>query len=172
MNIKSPNIDEFLAKIESLKEKAGVDLSTAEDLSLAVMNLISLEEHFFFTAVKTKKDEFFDTAQEIRGIRKELLAELMPKHEGETWCISKHLLSTTMRLIEVGNKLQSENKKDKAKKMFEKSYKIYSIFWSLKLKLIDGRLIKDTAKNGSTSLTAGSATLDDLVSKLADCCNE
>lgn len=164
MNIKPPTIDEFLAKIESFKEKEGVDLSTAEDLSLAVMNLISLEEHFFFTGMKTKKDEYFDTSQEIRSIRKELLAKLMPNHEGETWCISKHLLSATMRLIEVSNKLQSENKKDEAKKMFEKAYKFYSIFWALKLKLISGQLIKDTAKNSSQ--------LEDLVSKLANCCDE
>ena len=159
-----PSIDEFLIKIESLKEKSGVDLSTTEDLSLAVMNLISLEEHFFFTGVKIKKDEYFDTAEEIRGLRKELLKELMPNHEGETWCISKHLLSSSMRLIEVGNKLQSENKKDQAKIMFERAYKIYSIFWALKLKLIDGQLINNEAKTSSN--------LEDLVGKLANCCNE
>ena len=159
-----PTIDEFLIKIESLKEKSGVDLSTTEDLSLAVMNLISLEEHFFFTGVKIKKDEYFDASEEIRNLRKELLKELMPNHEGETWCISKHLLSSTMRLIEVGNKLQSENKKDEAKKMFERAYKVYSIFWALKLKLIDSRLIKNTVKENSN--------LEDLVGKLADCCNE
>ena len=62
-------LEEFLKKIESIKEKAGVDLTTAEDLSIAVMNLISLEEHFFFTAEKTKKSEYFDTAQEIREMR-------------------------------------------------------------------------------------------------------
>ena len=157
-------IDEFLIKIETLKEKAGVDLSTTEDLSLAVMNLISLEEHFFFTGVKLSKDEYFDSSNEIRNLRKELLQELMPNHEGETWCISKHLLSSTMRLIEVGNKLQTENKKDDAKKMYKRAYKVYSIFWALKLKLIDGQLIKDTAK--------GSSNLEDLVGKLADCCNE
>lgn len=164
MKTKKLTIEEFLIKIESLKEKAGVDLSTTEDLSLAVMNLISLEEHFFFTGVKIKKDEYFETSNEIRNLRKELLKELMPNHEGETWCISKHLLSTTMRLIEVGNKLSSENKKDEAKIMFERAYKIYSIFWALKLKLLDGQLIKDTAK--------GSSNLDNLVSRLADCCNE
>lgn len=157
-------MDEFLAKIESLKEKAEVDLSTAEDLSMAVMNLISLEEHFFFTGVKTKKDEYFDTSQEIRAVRKGLLAVLMPKHEGETWCIGKHLLATTMRLIEVGNKLQSEGKKDEAKIMFEKAYKIYSIFWAIKLQLISGHKIKVAAKSSSQ--------LEDLVNKLADCCDE
>jgi len=152
-------IDEFMKKIDSLKDKAGVDLSTAEDLSMAVMNLISLEEHFFFTGVKTKKDEYFDTSLEIREIRKSLLAKLMPNNEGETWCISKHLLATTMRLIEVGNKLNSESKKDKAKEN-----KVYSIFWALKLKLITGEKIKETAKDSSQ--------LEDLVAKLANCCDE
>ena len=164
MDKQTPSLEEFLAKIAALKQKSGVDLSTAEDLSLAVMNLISLEEHFFFTGVKTGNDSYFDTSQEVRGMRKELLAQLMPKHEGETWCISKHLLSTTMRLVEVGNKLQSEGKKPEAKQMFEKAYKVYSIFWALKLELISGSTIKNTA--------AGSATLEDLVSKLADCCDE
>jgi len=153
-----------MEKIDSLKDKAGVDLSITEDLSLAVMNLISLEEHFFFTGVKTKEDEYFDTSLEIREVRKDLLAELMPNNEGETWCISKHLLATTMRLIEVGNKLNSENRKDKAKEMFEKAYKVYSIFWALKLKLITGEKIQQTAKNSSK--------LEDLVAKLANCCDE
>lgn len=157
-------MEEFLAKIESHKDKAGVDLSTSEDLSLVVMNLVSLEEHFFFTGVKTKKDEYFDTSLEIREMRKKLLKELMPEHEGETWCISKHLLSTTMRLIEVGNKLQQEDQKDRAKEKFIQAYKIYSIFWALKLKLLTGKKIQETAKN--------SLQFEDLVTKLADCCNE
>ena len=69
-----------------------------------------------------------------------------------------------MRLIEVGNKLQSENQKDEAKKMFQKAYKIYSIFWALKLKLITGEKLQKTAKESSQ--------LEDLVTKLADCCDE
>ena len=76
-----PTMDEFLSKIESLKEKAGVDITTTEDLSIAVMNLISLEEHFFFTGMKTGKDEYFDTTLEIREVRKGLLAQLMPENE-------------------------------------------------------------------------------------------
>lgn len=157
-------LEEFLKKIESSKEKAGVDLTTAEDLSVAVMNLVSLEEHFFFTGMKTKKDHYFDLIQEIRSERKKLLAELMPKNEGETWCIAKHLLAATMRLVEVGNKLQSEGEKTKAKEMFQSAYKIYSLFWALKLQLVKGREIKEATK--------GSGTLEDLVAKLADCCDE
>jgi hypothetical protein len=97
-------------------------------------------------------------------MRKKLLAELMPNNEGETWCISKHLLSGTMRIIEVGNKLNSEGKKEKAKEMFEKAYQVYSIFWALKLKLISGEKVQLTAKNSSH--------LEDLVTNLANCCDE
>ena len=146
--------NDLLEKIERIRkdaDSAGVDLSTTEDLSIAVMNLISLEEHFFFTGVKTGKDGYFGTAEDVREIRKDLLAKLMPEHEGETWCASKHLLAATMRLIEVGNKLQSTAseiehtgnvdmtlaKRMEAKAMFERAYKIYSIFWALKLKLVE-----------------------------------
>jgi hypothetical protein len=156
--------EEFMAKIEQARKEGGVDLSTAEDLSLAVMNLISLEEHFFFTTMKTGKDEYLDTSAEIRNMRKELLAKLMPNHEGETWCASKHLLSATMRLIEVGNKLQSEGKKEEALLMFKKAYQTYSIFWALKLKLVDVKGIAKSAEKVDR--------LDDLVTKLADCCKE
>lgn len=166
------SLEQFLAHVERARKEGGVDLSTAEDLSLAVMNLISLEEHFFFTGAKTSKDEYFDTAEEIRGMRKTLLAELMPHHEGETWCISKHLLSATMRLVEVGNKLQSEGKKPEAKQMFERAYKVYSIFWALKLQLITGTQIKEEAQGVSASPAVDAARLEDLVTKLVDCCDE
>jgi hypothetical protein len=158
-------MEEFLAKIKALKEEAGVDLSTAEDLSLAVMNLVSLEEHFYFTAVKTDKDAYFDTALEVRELRKKLLAELLPHHEGETWCAAKHLLAATMRLIEVGNKLQATGDQVKAKTMFERAYKVYAIFWALKLKLV--------AVGKAAPAVAGAAwSLKDLTSKLAECCDE
>ena len=164
MNKKILTLDEFMVKIENFKKNAPVDLSIAEDLSLAVMNLISLEEHFFFPALKTKDDSYFDSSLEIREMRKKLLAELVPNHLGETWCISKHLLGGTMRLIEVGNKFYSEGNKEKAKNMFEQAYKIYSIFWALKLKLITGEKIKNTAKED--------LPFDDLVNKLVHCCDE
>ena len=154
-----------MVKVELLKNKAGVDLSTTEDLSLAVMNLISLEEHFFFTGAKTKNDHYYDISAEIRELRKELLAKLMPNNEGETWCISKHLLSSSMRLIEVGNKLKTDKRDIEAKEMFERAYKIYSIFWALKLGLVNAKSVDENKSQDKWQL-------EDLVSKLADCCKE
>src|SRR6266567_1119815 len=101
---KMINMDELLKKVNQIKESGSFDLSMEEDLSIAVMNLVSLEEHFYFTGEKTGKPEYFDLLIQVREIRKRLLAKMIDQHEGETWCISKHLLAATMRLIEVGTK--------------------------------------------------------------------
>lgn len=158
--------DILLKKIEEMKKSGNIDLSVEEDLSLAIMNLISLEEHFFFTGVKTEKSEYFDLLSETRNMRKELLTKVMDKNEGETWCISKHLLATVARLIEVGAKLHSDNKKAEAKEIYDKAYKMYSIFWALRLKLIDVSGFKKIAADEKPW------TFQDIVDKLVDCCDE
>ena len=156
----------LLEKVEKMKQSGSVDLSTEEDLSIAIMNLISIEEHFFFTGVKTKKSEYFDFLIEVRNARKELLAKMMDKNEGETWCISKHLLAATMRLIEVGTKFHSDGKQAEAKEIFDKAYKIYSVFWALRLKLINTSEFKKIAASEKPW------TFEDIVDKLVDCCDE
>lgn len=161
--------EDFVKLVEKLRGEKSADLSMAEDLSIAVMNLISLEEHFFFTAEKTGKDSYFDTVIDVREVRKEALKQLVGSHEGETWCATKHLLATTMRLIEVGVKLQSDGKKEEAKKTFDNAYKIYSIFWALRLKLIS---VKDVVKPEGKEDKNKPWTIEDLTTKLADCCNE
>ncbi len=166
MNEEQNKFQELIKKIERMKKSGEIDLSTEEDLSIAVMNLISLEEHFFFTNAKTGKEDYLDLLKETREIRKSLLKRLVDKHEGETWCISKHLLGTTMRLIEVGTKLYSDNKKEEAKEIFNKAHELYAVFWGLRLKLIDLPEIKEAAKNEKPW------TLKDILNKLVDCCDE
>ncbi len=156
----------LLQKIEARKKAGTIDLSTDEDLSIAVMNLISLEEHFFFTGIKTGKDEYFDLLREVRESRKELLGKLIDKTEGETWCVSKHLLAATMRLIEVGTKLNADGKKEQAKDIFLQAQKMYTLFWGLRLKLI---AVPDIKAEAAKEKPWG---LQDIVNKLVDCCDE
>ncbi len=157
--------DELLRKVEAAKKTGGVDLSTDEDLAIGVMNLVSLEEHFFFTAEKTKKPEYFDFLLKVRDARRALLGKLIQKTEGEVWCISKHLLATTMRLIEVGTKLQSDGKHDEAKEVFDRAYEMWGIFWGIRLKLIDISDVKKAPGDKPWSM-------QDIVDKLVDCCDE
>lgn len=160
---------DFQKIIEKLKDQKGPDLSAAEDLSIGVMNLISLEEHFFFSGVKTGNDEYFDLSKEARTIRTHLMEKLLDKekYEGETWCATKHILSATMRLIETGNRFMADGKKGEAKEMYQKAYTLYSIFWGLRLKLIDVKQIS-ADKNDSSNKWS----IEDLTTKLSNCCNE
>src|SRR3989338_2054269 len=89
--------------LEKLRTNAA-DLSRDEDLSIALMNLISLEEHLFFTAMKTDNQAYLDMLLEVRGVRTQMQAQMVKDPEGEEWCISKHLLAASMRLYEVGTK--------------------------------------------------------------------
>ena len=166
---KQPTMEELIEKVNKLKATGELDLSMEEDLSIAIMNLISLEEHFFFTAEKTGNDGYFDLLNQTREIRKQLLAKMIDKHEGETWCIAKHLLATTMRLMEVGTKLQSSGKKEESRDIFKKAYEVYSLFWALRLNLISVAKIK---KVGDKSNPDKPMTKEDLLSKLVDCCKE
>ena len=103
-----------------------IDLSEKHDLSIAIMNLVNLEEHLAFTAMKTKKEEYLHVQASIRKMR----VRLVKNTEGELWCISKHLLATTMRLIESSTKYIEKDPKQ-AKELIEDAYDVYTLFWFL-----------------------------------------
>jgi len=166
MNEDNKKYEEIIKRMEALKASGGLDLSTEEDLAMAIMNLISLEEHFYFTGAKTDKSEYFDMLIEVRSMRTKLLARMIDKKEGEVWCISKHLLATSMRLMEVGTKLQKEDKKDEAKEFFADSYKMFTLFFALRLKIVSIPEVKKLADEEKPM------TLKDVMTKLVDCCNE
>jgi hypothetical protein len=172
----SLDFKKILAKAEEMKKSGNFDLSLEEDLSIAVMNLISLEEHFFFTSRKTGKNSYLDLLNQTREIRKTLLAKMIPEHEGETWCISKHLLAASMRILEVATKLQTSKKPKEAEDMFALSYQVYSMFWALRLKLInmDGvkKIPASQINNNPKTEIKGSWSMSDIVTKLVDCCKE
>ena len=128
-NLDDKKVEEFIKKVQEDKDNQ-LDLSSDEDLSIAIMNLISIEEHFFFTGAKTGKPEYYNLLSTAREMRKELLKRIIKDYEGEVWCISKHLLSASMRLMEVGTKALGQGKKKDAEEMFKKAYELYSLFWS------------------------------------------
>jgi hypothetical protein len=176
-------LNEFIEKVDSMKKKEKMDLSSDEDLSIAIMNLVSIEEHFFFTGAKTEKPEYFDLLKEVREMRKELLKKIIKEYEGEVWCISKHLLAASMRLMEVGTKQLGMGNNKEAQELFEKAYNLYSLFWGLNMKLVkidDVKKIDDDMLNKhdtrKESLPAGRqgfmGKLGELVKKAIDCCIE
>ena len=191
--MKKMSLEEMVKKIDESKKVNPLDLSSDQDLSIALMNLVSLEEHFFFSGAKTKQPGFYDLINVVRNMRKELMERVVDKsgkQGNEVWCISKHLLAASMRLYEVGTKaLGAGNKKD-AENMFEKAYELYSLFWGLNMKMIDlsgvqqtepefynaviGKDLKkdkDVKKQISESRSAVQR-LGDWVKKTVNCCIE
>ena len=171
-------LEEFIEKVDSMKKQDKMDLSSDQDLTIARMNLVSIEEHFFFTGAKTGKNEYYDLIDTVREMRKELLKRIIKDYEGEVWCISKHLMAASYRLMEVGTKQLSQGNKEDAYNLFNKSYELYSLFWGLNMKLISTSEIKkiddnqinaadtDPKKQGLTG------KLGDLVRRAINCCIE
>ncbi|MDR1057354.1 MAG: hypothetical protein LBL17_02145 [Coxiellaceae bacterium] len=169
-------IDALISKYDAMKKREKMDLSSDQDLTIAIMNLVSIEEHFFFTGAKTGKNEYFDLIKEVRNIRKELLKKIITEYEGEVWCISKHLLAASYRLMEVGIKQLELEKKQEAYDFFTKAYNLYSLFWGLIMKIIpvnDLKKIDEKDLNRQDQLNTGiMAKFSEMVQKIIDCCIE
>jgi len=189
--LKNTDLQKFMAKIKTAEAGHQLDLSSDEDLSIAIMNLISIEEHLFFTGNKTGKTKYFDLLNEAREMRKELLKMIVKDPEGEVWCTSKHLLAASMRLFEVGTKAQTKGDQAQAHDFFKKSYNLYNLFWGINLGLIKnvGVTLAGAQKEKSiSSLPALSregsgkgldlkksdflGKISGIIGKILDCCRE
>ena len=170
------NINQFIEKMDHMKKQEKMDLSSDQDLTFAIMNLVSIEEHFIFSGAKTGKTKYYDLVNEVREIRKSLLKRIIEKYEGEVWCISKHLLAACMRLMEVGTKQLSMNNKEEAYEFFDKAYDLYSLFWGINMGVIetdDIEKIDENALNKKDKKHSGLVgKLGVLVKKVVDCCLE
>lgn len=139
---KAENVKEFVERIDAGKKVNPKDLSADQDLSIAIMNLISIEEHLVFSGAKTGKTSYYDLIKDIRETRKNLLQKIIPSYEGEVWCMSKHLLATSMRLMEVGTKQQTLGHDEEAYKMFNTAYDMYCLFWGLNMGMMETKELK------------------------------
>ncbi|MDD4412571.1 MAG: hypothetical protein PHR00_02915 [Patescibacteria group bacterium] len=169
-------LNELIEKYDQMKKQEKMDLSSDQDLTIAIMNLVGIEEHFFFSGAKTGKTEYYDLINEVREMRKDLLKKIIKEYEGEVWCISKHLLAASYRLMEVGTKALSRGRKEEAYEMFEKAYNLYSLFWGLNMKIIaadDVKKIDEQAVNKHDDEKKGFlGKMGTLVKKAVDCCIE
>ncbi len=170
-----------MSKIKAVEKGEMLDLSSGEDLSIGIMNLISMEEHLFFTHQKTGDEKYLDLLNEVREMRKVLLKKIIKDYEGEVWCMSKHLLAASMRLMEVGTKYLGKGDKVGAEDMFKKAFHLYSLFWGINLGMINPEkavskknekisLIDD--KKDSNKQVSVFEKMGNIVKKILDCCKE
>lgn len=169
---KEEEIEKLLEKVKAAEKGQKIDLSSGEDLSLAVMNLISIEEHLFFSGQKTNDAKYIKLLEQVREMRKELLGRLVKNPEGEEWCISKHLLAGSMRLMEVGTKSLTKGDKKEAGQYFNMAYELYEIFWALNLNLIESSKLEKVAEKEKESTHNFMAKFGEIIKNAVDCCRE
>jgi hypothetical protein len=174
------DVSALIEKVKKVTSDKKLDLSSDEDLSIGIMNLISIEEHLFYTSQKTGKSKYLNLLNDIRLIRTELMRKIIKDYEGEVWCISKHLLSASMRLMEVGTKELKKGNKKEAEDLFNKSYKLYTLFWGINLKVVDLEDVKDggdkigfiNEKGEEKDRASVMDKLGSIFQKAIDCCRE
>ncbi len=162
------------------------DLSADQDLTLAIMNLLGVEEHLLFSGAKTEKTAYFDLIYEVRELRKTLLAKLIKDPDGEEWCLSKHLLAASYRLMEVGTKKLADHDQTAAYTYFRQAYKLYTLFWGIAFHLIvpkdiAAETLSEVSEEGTQKVPEVKAAfkkdtfwqrLQLLVKKAVNCCRE
>lgn len=170
-------VKEFMNKVKAMEQGQKLDLSSGEDLSIGIMNLISIEEHLFFSGGKTGQTKYYDLLNEVRKMRVDLMKSMIKEYEGEVWCISKHLLAASMRVMEVGTKALKNNDAPKAHELFKKSYELYNMCWALNLGILDGKELKKIVipENEKPAIKEDKtlfAKMGEMVGKMLDCCRE
>lgn len=158
------DLNEFVEKVDSLKKQNRLDLSSDQDLALGIMNLVNLEEDFFLLGARSKNKDYYDLLFKVREMRKTLLQTIIQHYEGEVWCISKHLLAASMRLMQAGFKLVELKQAQLSYELFQFAYDLYSLFWGLNLGVI-GQSSHHKPKSFLEKLGS-------LVKKAIDCCIE
>lgn len=183
---KIESVQEFVEKLDAAKKVNPKDLSSDQDLTIGIMNLISTEEHLMFSGAKTGKHEFYDLINEVREMRKQAMLKIIPSYEGEVWCISKHLLAASMRVFEVGTKALAARDKQTAYDLFDQSYGLYCMFWGLNMGMLTGesrdakpakkvaavKAVSAPAPVAKTEEKGGMSKLKSWVKNAVNCCIE
>ena len=170
--VASKDIQKFIDSTKKLEKGHQLDLSSGEDLSIAIMNLIGIEEHMFFTSQKLGDTKYIDVLDSAREMRKELMKKIVKENEGEVWCTSKHLLSASMRLMEVGTKSLTKGDKKEANDYFKKSFDLYNLFWGLNLGLVKSDPQKIKLEDKPLPEKSLMGTISQTIGKILDCCRE
>ena len=134
MRRKKQSLIESVEQMDASKKVNPLDLSSDQDLTIALMNLIAIEDGF------VAPSELIDF---VRNIRQDLMVRIVEK-SGDVWNASWQLLAVSGQLIDQGNQLLEQGKQADAHKVFDRAYEVYSLFWGLNMGMLE---IKDVQKN-------------------------
>lgn len=113
--MKKTSLNKLVKSADDAKKVNPLDLSSDQDLTIALMNLLAIEEEFEY----------------VRDIRVELMSRIVVP-DTDAWGMSERLLGMAMQLIDDGNKAAG----DSAYKLYNRAYELYSMFWGINMGLV------------------------------------
>ena len=120
--MRKDKLKQQIESADSAKKVNALDLSSDQDLTIGLMNLLFIED---YVASGMLHDMVAD-------VREKLMSRIIKKSD-KNYGVSVKLLLESIRLIELGNKESGTS----AYKLYNQAYGYYSMFWGVNMGLID-----------------------------------
>ena len=118
-----------IEKADNAKKTNSLDLSSDQDLTIGLMNLLFIEDYI--------SNPESNLSQMIAGVREKLMNRIVKKSDKNRQILEKLLLES-MQLIDAGDKQSGVS----AYQKYDDAYEKYSLFWGINMGLIDKKDIK------------------------------
>ncbi len=120
------NLKKMVQGADDKKKVNPLDLSSDQDLSIALMNLIAIED-------TVGSDN--DFGAEIRDLRADLMARIIKPCDAR-WTMALDLLGRATRAMNDGFRVLSDGKTVDVYGLFDSAYEMYAMFWGLNMGLV------------------------------------
>ena len=124
------SISKRVEQIDDQKKVNPLDLSSDQDLTVALMNLIAVEDMVNAGAL----------GDMVRDVREKLMRPIVRDMDNAE--MLRDLLGGAMRMMDDGCKLLANGKRSAAYDAFNRSYELYSVFWGLNMGMVDKKTIQ------------------------------
>ena len=127
--MKPTVLQQQIEKADNAKKTNVLDLSSDQDLTIGLMNLLFIEDYI--------SNPESNLSQMIAGVREKLMNRIVKKSDKNRQMLEKLLLES-MQLIDAGDKQSGVS----AYQKYDDAYEKYSLFWGINMGLIDKKDIK------------------------------
>ena len=122
-------LQQQIEKADNAKKTNVLDLSSDQDLTIGLMNLLFIEDYI--------SNPESNLSQMITSVREKLMNRIVKKSDKNRQMLEKLLLES-MQLIDAGDKQSGVS----AYQKYDDAYEKYSLFWGINMGLIDKKDIK------------------------------
>ena len=127
--MKGGKLKHMVEAADKAKKVNVLDLSSDQDLTIGLMNLLFIEDYI--------SNPYSDLSKMVSEIRQKLMDKIVKKSDKNRE-ISEKLLLESMQLINAGNQVSGTA----AYQSYDDAYEKYSLFWGINMGLIDKKDIK------------------------------